>query len=334
MPKIRPVKKQDDSPREPELFGEPDEIKKETDQDSQGTESLASGEHKEDHGTPPPDDAAEALRKQIEELRKSEEVQRNLAQQYAREREEAQRLAKERTEELKRIRTESTKAKADSIDAAIAAAKAEADAAERDFAAAAEIGDTKAQAEAQRRMARAEANVGRLEDGKAALAEEKEAATEETKAPEQQQDPLEVALSQWRVPDVAKNWVRQHPEYFREPRKNAKLQNMHWEAQEEAGEEYTPKYFEILETKLGLRQKKDSTDDDDDGREQRRSPPVSAPVSRESTDHSGKRQTSQVRLTVAQQEAARAAGITDTEYAKQLQKYHKLKEEGYYGDRR
>jgi hypothetical protein len=62
---------------------------------------------------------------------------------------------------------------------------------------------------------------------------------------------------------------------------------------------------------------------------------VSAPVSREAPSESTGRRASQIRLTVEQREAARMAGITEVEYARQLQRLDAAKrEEGRYAERR
>jgi hypothetical protein len=62
---------------------------------------------------------------------------------------------------------------------------------------------------------------------------------------------------------------------------------------------------------------------------------VSAPVSREVPTGSGSRSNRQIRLTAEEREAAKMAGITEVEYAKQKQKFTEAREnEGRYGDRR
>ena len=61
---------------------------------------------------------------------------------------------------------------------------------------------------------------------------------------------------------------------------------------------------------------------------------VSAPVSREAPSANGSRQSANIRLTASQREAAKMAGISETEYAKQLQKLQKEKSDGNYGERR
>ena len=61
---------------------------------------------------------------------------------------------------------------------------------------------------------------------------------------------------------------------------------------------------------------------------------VSAPVSREPPSYySGHRSAGQIRLTPAQREAAKIAGITEAEYAEQLVKFLELQERGEYPSR-
>jgi hypothetical protein len=73
----------------------------------------------------------------------------------------------------------------------------------------------------------------------------------------------------------------------------------------------------------------ESTDED------RRSAFVSAPVSREVPSASGSRGSRQIRLSAEEREAAKMAGISEVEYAKQKQRFAEAREnEGRYGDRR
>ena len=51
------------------------------------------------------------------------------------------------------------------------------------------------------------------------------------------QDQVEAALAS--MPEATANWLRAHPEYINDPRKNAALQHFHWVACDETGEEYT-----------------------------------------------------------------------------------------------
>jgi hypothetical protein len=62
-----------------------------------------------------------------------------------------------------------------------------------------------------------------------------------------------------------------------------------------------------------------------------RGPLVSAPVSR---DAIGSNSPSRIRLSREQCEMARAAGITEAEYAKELQRLNEMKRDGHYQERR
>src|SRR5262249_23745209 len=69
--------------------------------------------------------------------------------------------------------------------------------------------------------------------------------------------------------------------------------------------------------------------------QQRSTVPMSAPVSRDSPSFStGRPQGGPVRLTPAQQEAARFSGISEAEYARQLVKMERMKAAGEIDDRR
>jgi len=64
---------------------------------------------------------------------------------------------------------------------------------------------------------------------------------------------------------------------------------------------------------------------------QQRTSIVSAPVSREGSNTNGTRSTpSQIRLTTAQRDAAKSAGVTEKVYAEQLQKLNEMKANGSY----
>lgn len=278
-----------------------------------------------------------SLKKQIEDLQKSENLARERLQAAERERQEALRMAAEREAEAFRSRAEVTDSRVDAVTAAIAAAKAEAEKAEQDIEAAASIGDSKAQAEAYRRLARSEANLAKLEDGLAELNEFKK------NPPKQPTQVVSDGLENTNLPETAKEWLRAHPEYLRDQRKNSKIQALHWDILDEGHEPFSKPYFESMEIHLGLREapkqktkapERDDDDDDDDTQTNRGSV-VSAPVSREAPGgNQSETNPNRVRLTAAQQEAARLAGITDAEYAKQFITLKKLKAEGHYGESR
>lgn len=287
------------------------------------------------------DDASEALRQQLEELKRSEKLAVERAEQASRERTEAMRLASEREAETRALRQEAAGGKLDAINAGIAAAQSEADKAQMDIESAISIGDHKGQAEAYRRLARAESDLAKLTDGKAYLEQEQKKASEQ----HQKQASSGDRLDNTNLPDTAKNWLRSHPDYLTDPRKNAKIQALHWDILDEGHEAFSKNYFDSMEVHLGLKAKppKAEPDDEEDedeveqpSRDAKRGSVVSAPVSREGTLGNRNRPSSprDVNLTKAQREAARMTGVTETEYAKQLIKLGKLQEDGYYGERR
>jgi hypothetical protein len=55
------------------------------------------------------------------------------------------------------------------------------------------------------------------------------------------------------LPEEARPWFRQRPEYIFDPEKTAAAQHFHNVAVRETGEHFTPRYFESLERNLGLR---------------------------------------------------------------------------------
>src|SRR5262249_52724782 len=78
----------------------------------------------------------------------------------------------------------------------------------------------------------------------------------EPQQPRQQPPPqlsVEEIISNANLPDRAKSWLRQHPEYLQDQRKNSELQVLHGVAARQAGSEYTDAYFERMDDLLGLR---------------------------------------------------------------------------------
>ena len=136
------------------------------------------------------------------------------------------------------------------------------------------------------------------------------------------------------LPYRAKTWLRDHPEYLSNPRKNAKIQDLHYVVIDEGHEPYSQGYFESMETHLGMRQKEQivNEDNDDDDPPQRTRPAmVSAPVSREAPSNGSGDRPGRITLTVAQKEAAKIAGISEKEYAEQVIKLKEHKLNGNYG---
>ena len=280
----------------------------------------------EEHDSGDENDPSIAFQKQIDALRKSEQTQREQNERVTRERDEAIARANERDAENASLKKTTFESQGEAIASSMAAASAAAQAAQSDLEKAFELGDFKGQADATNRLSKANTDLARLEDGKVAMELQAKQAAEIK--PTKAHDPLE----NFNLPDRAKTWLRKHESYLTDPRKNAKLQHLHWDVIDEGHEPYSQDYFESLEQHLGLRQKeqimnKEETDDEP----QTRGRIVSAPVTREVPTSQGQDRTGRITLSVAQKDAAKIAGITEKEYAEQLIKLREHKTNGMYG---
>jgi hypothetical protein len=131
------------------------------------------------------------------------------------------------------------------VTAQCAEAEAEAQTAELESRTAYENGDTAGMAAAQRKIARAEARALRADEAKAAL-ENAHAYRSSTLS-----DPVE-AYAQGRTHRSA-DWIRRHPDYITDARKNAKLQSAHHDALAEGLSLDSDDYFAHIEKTIGLR---------------------------------------------------------------------------------
>ena len=236
MPRLREPK---DRPRpqiltsEPELFeaSEPEAI-----EDGDVTEKVVdnSAPVVDRQGTTEAEAAAD-LKKQIEALRRGEEEQRRRADKAEAERQQARQDALDRTTEAERARTEVVQSRATLFDTGIAKETDAVDAAKRDLTAAHASGDTEAVINAYERLAEAKARLETLRNGKAAIDSEIEEAKKkpEPKPQAQRQPTLEEVIDSWNVPNNAKQWLKEHSDYVTDPRKNSKIQSLHWDVLDE-----------------------------------------------------------------------------------------------------
>lgn len=282
----------------------------------------------------------DALQRALEAQRRAEDLQR-AAQ---RERDEAIRQATERNQELERERLEREDAEYNSVLTAMAAEQSTLEKAEADYAAYASAGDWGNAAKAQRAMAQASARIDRLEDGKKAFEVRKEnrpaPTAQPAPQPQQPQNPIERQIAGMPIPDNAKDWLRGHPDYLTDPRKNSKLQAAHWDALDDAGGESqmgSQKYIDALETRLGLRQAAPAAEPQPQPQPQRRSMPVSAPPSRDVPTPSGQRaQSSKITLTAEERSIARQSMSwlkpeeAEVEYARNKAKLARMRTNGEY----
>lgn len=158
--------------------------------------------------------------------------------------------------EVQVARTSVVESQYDTVSTGLAAAKQEGSAAEVEYAAAFERGDALAMAKAQRKIANAEARVVRLDEARADLEEHKKTVERQPQreAPARREaasdDPVEAYVANRKEP--AQKWLRAHPEFVTDQRKNNRLLAAHHDAIAEDINEGSPEYFEHLETKLGL----------------------------------------------------------------------------------
>jgi hypothetical protein len=273
-----------------------------------------------------------ALQKRIDELERAEKLAKERLEAEYKRAEEAERRRLETQTENGRFQEEATQAQYDAIVNALEASKAEAEAAERALERAEFDADAKAKSEAYRRLARAEANITRLEDGKVAY----EARINEAKSRPKQEapkaDPFEAAIAG--LPPLVKDWMRAHPDYMTDQRKNTKIQALHYEVQDEGHAFGTQAYIDAMEQKLGMRAAPKKVEDAEDEQPQRNIVVTQAPPTREVPSSStGKPSSTKVTLTAEEREIARINNISEIEYAKQKLKMVELKKSGHYNER-
>jgi hypothetical protein len=170
-----------------------------------------------------------------------------------------------------------------------------------------------------------------------------------TEPQEPQAPTTEQILAASALPERAKNWLRQRPEYVTDPIKNARLVKMHNVAEYQAGGEFTDSYFDRMEILLGLKQEAqprqiqerpatqqgNGAQHSSPARQQQRSVPMSAPPTRDVPSmSSGRPQSHRAPLTQAEHDIARSCGISPQEYAEQKEKMERMKAAGALQDGR
>lgn len=324
------------------------EAKKPDSEDVAGKQQEPPAEHKEPiqarkpEKEPSEEDGPDltALQKRIEELTKAEKTQRERALAYEQQLQEQSRRSQTLEQEVVRTREGAEDARYTAILQAISAAEAEASSGQQAFEQASLNGDYKALADAQRKIARAEARLDRLQDHKETFEDRRSTAPQKditegvVKAPQSpQSNTFEDQIAA--LPESAKTWLREHPEYITDKVKNLQIQYVHGVLLQENKAAFSKGYFERAEELLGLRQPEAGEEIDDEevvvAPQPRRSAPVSAPVSRDAPSAStGKPMSSRVTLSPEEREAAKAAGVDELTYAKNKLKLQQLKGNGFY----
>jgi hypothetical protein len=253
------------------------------------------------------------------------EAMKTLRKQLAEER-EARAIAERRAFEASRkefsARGEVDEANIAMLENAIDVVKGNSQRLKENLAAAMANQDYSAVAEIQEAMAINVNRLGELELGKNKLAN---APKKQPPAPE---DPVE-ALAMRLTPRSA-DWVRKHPEYARNSSLYSKMVAAHNLVEADGISADTDEYFSEIEHALKITPSRASIEDDGEdspfsdagsGKGGRNAAPAAAPVGRTmsySQTGSTPRASDRVRLTAEQVDAARAAGITEQEYYKNL----------------
>jgi hypothetical protein len=163
-----------------------------------------------------------------------------------------------------------------------------------------------------------------------------------------QQPTTEEIIAASGLPERAKAWLREYPEYVSDPIQNARLQKLHAVAEHQAGGQWTPEYFERMEVLLGLKQEQprqvqerpvtNAAPATGNGAPPRRQPmavPVSAPPTREVPSFAtGKSRSFRQPLTADELHIAQACGQTAEQYQEQKEKMQRLKAAGAIQDGR
>lgn len=275
---------------------------------------------------PQPSEAMVALQRQLDDLKKSEEVQKQAAARFQQERDQALQRARDREADVQRYQKEVNDSQADAISSALAAAGAEADKAQLDIENAISVGDPKAQAEAQRRLSMATANLARLEAGKQAIEERAKVTPKET--PQQQ-----TGNNTNELPQAARDYISKHPEIMSDTKINRQTRFAHEEIVDSGITPYTPRYFEMMDEHLGYVRKEEPAIEVAQPKPKGNAI-VSAPVSRDIPGSGGPRKNGKITLTASEVEAARVSGITPEEYAKQKIKRDEMIASGEYSTQR
>ncbi len=165
---------------------------------------------------------------------------------------ERDRLAAEQEASRHRVEAENAKKQVasshlDTVSTALGAAKADAEQAKRDIRLAKDAGDIDAEIEAQDRLAQARADERRLDEARSDLEARAKAPP---KREERRADPVEDFV-RGRT-EMTANWLRAHPEFIMDGRKQNKLTAAHYDAEGEGLTADTPAYFAHVEKFLGI----------------------------------------------------------------------------------
>jgi hypothetical protein len=188
--------------------------------------------------------------------------------------------------------------KKDAVGSVIDSLTKDQETAERDYVAAMEAGDFKAAAKAQTRISNAAAEIVAAKRGQMELEEQAKKPLQQPVA--QINDPVDQLASTLSPKSAA--WIRNHPEFARDPRKTRQMVRAHEDAIDEGHSPDSDVYFNFVETRLGIGRQEPKAETG--GRDVSRAP-ISAPVGRDLTQAPDSQRPGVVKLTASQVRAAR-----------------------------
>jgi hypothetical protein len=325
MPQSRPVKAEKQETATPPLFEATEKSASEEPFEQEVEEEVVEPQPKpsveEPKSEESKDDAALALQKQIDELRKSEDLNRKRAEQ-------AEIQARQYHEQVEQHRRDAMVANEQTVVSGVDAANAAIEKALSDIKNARNDGDMAAELEAQRRFNRAEIQLDRWESAKEEVETRK-------KAPPPQQQPQhalgsDAEINSWNVPERGRTWAKEHRDWVTEPAKRDKMARFTAYLVQSGVSMESDEFYSRLEAEIGIK-KPDAQPEP----KPERTPIVSAPVSREVPSASGQRAgNGKTTLSAAEKEAAKMSGVTEVEYARQKIKLAQMRADGTYGGER
>lgn len=232
------------------------------------------------------DEGIETLKEQVEKAR--QESNRRLA--------EKDRLIADAYKQAQEAQRDLTVVKKDQVSTIIDSLQKDKQAAKIDYRVAMEAGDFDKAADAQDKISEANARIVEAQRGKLALEDDVKAPLRQTIQPIS--DPAEQMAST--LSPRSASWVREHPEYARDPKLTRKMVRAHEDAVDDGHQPDSDGYFSFINQELGI----------NEGRQvetQRREPsrgPISAPVGRDVVQSPGSQRPGTVTLQSNEVQAA------------------------------
>jgi hypothetical protein len=262
------------------------------------------------------DDGSKVLQEQLDAMKAANKAAEERNAALERERDTARKAADDRAKELAEQRNRTDSLEGDFITGSLAAAQKERDGAKAKYIRAYETGDASLMADAQSEIGRAEARILSLESGAVEIAERKERKAEPETRLQTTVDPIAAIDANPNLMSVEKDWLKAHQDAVVDPRRNARLGVAYDDAVSKGLIRGTADYFAHLEQFMGYKKAAETEDGETI---------VQAPPSRQERGGDGRPTNGKITLSPDQREMARNLGITEIEYAKQVQAFEAAK---------